>query len=476
MSNLYCEGDEKRECGDSHINQQPEPGRSEFRKDYGRLIHTPCFRRLQGKTQLYPGNESDFFRNRLTHSLEVAQIALGITERLNAEGYFSGQNNIDKDLVQFAGLAHDLGHPPFGHNGEKALDELMKEHGGFEGNAQTLRILAKVEKKLLHTGNGPESGYGLNLTYRTLATILKYDREIPLREKNDGLGLVKGYYASERGLVENIKKNLVPGYLELPESDDKPVFKTIECCIMDIADDIAYSTYDLEDSLHAKYVTPAFLMDELIYNLVIREKVRDRTNKALNKCDHAMLRDDDELIEIALRIFDISTWVGSSSENEFERFRDVCESFRINKTFSEEHLFRSAFTSQRVSNLISSIEIHPLNERFPVLSGVRIPRDDMIEVEILKHLNYELVIRSPNLVMVEHRGKEIVTDIFKAIYKSKGDLLPDEWKRDFEEIPEQREAERRRVVCDFVAAMTDRYAIEFHQALFGGGKSIYKPL
>ena len=128
----------------------PEPYRTNFRRDYARIIHSPAFRRLQRKTQLFPGEESDFFRNRLTHSLEVAQIAKSIAVRLNyqiAQERGPDAGEIDTDLVELAGLAHDLGHPPFGHTGEYALHERMYKVGGFEGNAQTLRILSKLEKR-----------------------------------------------------------------------------------------------------------------------------------------------------------------------------------------------------------------------------------------------------------------------------------------------------------------------------------------
>jgi len=135
-----------------------EVGRSAFRRDYGRLLHSPAFRRLQGKTQLFPGHESDFFRNRLTHSLEVAQVAKGIASQINDSEPTFQKDPIDTDLVEFAALAHDLGHPPFGHNGEAALDDCMKEFGGFEGNAQTLRLLAAVEKKVLKDARGRENG------------------------------------------------------------------------------------------------------------------------------------------------------------------------------------------------------------------------------------------------------------------------------------------------------------------------------
>ena len=137
--------DEKRVLD---VTKKQGDARSPYRRDVARLIHSPCFRRLQGKAQLFPSDEGDFFRNRLTHSLEVAQIASGIALNLNQnKKELSGTDHaIDVDLVHFAALAHDLGHPPFGHDGERALDQLMRPYGGFEGNAQTLRILARLEK------------------------------------------------------------------------------------------------------------------------------------------------------------------------------------------------------------------------------------------------------------------------------------------------------------------------------------------
>ncbi len=139
MKRLYLKSDYDR-----IVKIGEEPHRSAFRRDNGRLIHSAVFRRLQGKTQLFPNYESDFFRNRLTHSIEVAQIAKGITEQINSSEEYFKQHPINTDLVETAALAHDLGHPPFGHNGEKALDHVMKPYGGFEGNAQTLRILTKL--------------------------------------------------------------------------------------------------------------------------------------------------------------------------------------------------------------------------------------------------------------------------------------------------------------------------------------------
>src|SRR5690606_9692054 len=158
-----------------------EPFRSPIWRDRARLIHSASFRRLQGKTQVFAGHEGDFFRNRLSHSLEVAQIAKSIAMRLNAtSSHFAADHmKLDLDLIELAGLAHDLGHPPFGHNGEYALDKCMADHGGFEGNAQTLRILSRLEKKETRNGEyaplseGRDVRLGLNLTFRSLASILK---------------------------------------------------------------------------------------------------------------------------------------------------------------------------------------------------------------------------------------------------------------------------------------------------------------
>lgn len=123
------------------------PGRSEIDRDFARIIHCPSFRRLQGKTQLFPGHESDFFRNRLTHSLEVAQIAESIARKLNSTEPYLRKNPINERICYAAALLHDIGHPPFGHNGEDALDAKMAKFGGFEGNAQTLRIVSQLEKR-----------------------------------------------------------------------------------------------------------------------------------------------------------------------------------------------------------------------------------------------------------------------------------------------------------------------------------------
>ncbi len=282
---LYKQNDKFRPYQES--TDKVKYNRPRFWRDYQRIISSPAFRRLSGKTQLYPGHESDFFRNRLTHSLEVAHIGKSIALNINQDlkkhyrkvGIdISTQDDnffINTDLVQAACIAHDIGHPPFGHQGEEALNSKMKSFGGFEGNAQTLRILSKLEKKTIGkevesgeyhglTKNCEDNRFGLNLTYRTYASILKYDNLIESQLENSQV--IKGFYREEEDLVTAIKKQV----LGKPNPPKNWKFKTIECSIMDIADDIAYSTYDFEDALKGGFVTPLdyiFLNESLITNI-----------------------------------------------------------------------------------------------------------------------------------------------------------------------------------------------------------------
>lgn len=453
-------------------------GRSAFRKDYARLLHAPSFRRLQGKTQLFPGSESDFFRNRLTHSLEVAQIARGIAAKLNKSDVPKCFKNgsIDEDLIEFASIAHDLGHPPFGHNGEHALDQLMREHGGFEGNAQTLRILASVEEKLVQLEDGTViANCGLDLTYRSLAAVLKYDTPIPKKRKENA-GLCKGYFESEAALVQEIKKRVAP------KLNKNKKFKTIECAIMDIADDIAYSTYDLEDSLHGGFVTPLGMANALVNNAELQDAVIKRTNKALIGAGHSKIKSVAELLEIIVEVFGIcmppvvqeaiDTGVAINAK---DALIINLESWRFDKTLSEDGLARTRLTAERVGRLISAVDFVP-NEKFPQLSGVRMKRQEMLQVEVLKHLNYELVIRSSRLAVVEHRGKEVIEKIFTALVKSDGEFLPPDWRVRYTREKIKSRSHAMRTICDYVACMTDRYAAELYQRLFDEGPTIFKPL
>lgn len=478
-----------------------EPYRTSWRRDFARLTHSSAFRRLQGKTQLFPSHESDFFRNRLTHSLEVAQIAKSIAIRLNATEAFlsAAKRKIDTDLVELAALAHDLGHPPFGHNGEAALDECMGDSGGFEGNGQTLRILAKLEKREtlhFHDGepnpvkDGLDARAGLNLAYRSLASVLKYDREIP-RTKRERTGNVdepvKGYHYTEAALVARIKEAVVPGW------DATEPFKTVECSIMDVADDIAYSTYDLEDAFKAGFLSPLTMLtaDRGVVEKVAK-KIEERlatyypnaapTEKKFSPSDVQSV-----LLELFLRAFEppadetfqqhIKLLKGAtrSSDLEVSLAMAAFASHVAGKSqkISGNGYYRARLTSDLVGMFISGVQFQP-NNNFPALSRVCLDINTFKKVEVLKNFAFQSLIMSPMLKVTEHRGKDIVKIIFEAIVKDPL-LLPEDYRRLHAALREPDE--KKRVVCDFIAGMTDRYAIQFYARLFGTSpETIYSPL
>jgi dGTPase len=458
LSQLYRAEDWERPVAESTSSQTY---RSPARQDYARVIHSPSFRRLQGKTQLFPGIESDFFRNRLTHSLEVAQIAESIAFKLNDEHPYFKENPIDPRLCATAALVHDMGHPPFGHNGEHALDDKMLEFGGFEGNAQTFHILTRLEKKRFYeisNGDGNECvdlRAGLNLSFRTLAASLKYDNVID--HVRADTGLIKGYYATDAQIVDSVKDAVCPEW----RSIDQP-FKTIECAIMDIADDIAYSTYDLEDSMKAGFLTPA---DILSSDPELFERVAIKVEKA---CRASCCATD--VAEIFIEMF------ASIVENgdDIGGYAAIRAHDRSKKLAADGHL-RTAFTSQLVGEFIDGVRVQ-LDEKFPALSKVYLEAATLRKVESLKNYTYEATIYSTRLKVAEYRGYEVVTGIFEALSSPKGYLLMPEDTRALYAQFESNATARRRTICDFVAGMTDRYALEFYGRLHSDTpQSIFKP-
>ena len=491
MGGLYSKNDKARVIEDLN-EKDAEPYRTPWRRDYARLIHCPSFRRLQGKTQVFPGHEFDFYRNRLTHSLEVAQIAKSIAIRLNATApeFRRKGSAIQPEIVEFAGLAHDLGHPPFGHNGEQALDERMRNHGGFEGNAQTLRIVARLEKKAtLHLVNGEISAFdgatdlrcGLNLTYRSLASLIKYDRMIPERDADrEKPGTVmKGYFAEEADLVAKIKRKVL-------SSENPPVkFKTVECSIMDIADDIAYSTYDLEDNFKAGFLTPMslFALDDSVYSDVA-ETIVERVRKQYPEREDSAVEIDGGLVqrilfyvfeEILFGVGDELMSVIRSRRIEWQgkKMLVAAEVQGLSRKLAVDGYHRTKFTSELVQLFISGIEVIS-NEKYPQLTNVRLEFNTFLVVEVLKNITYHAIIKSSGLQVVEYRGKDIVKAIFDALDGENGiHLLPD----DFRLICKgAAEIVKMRTICDFIAGMTDRYALEFYSRLHGANiLTIHKP-
>jgi dGTPase len=452
-----------------------QENRPSFRRDNGRLIHSSVFRRLQGKTQLFPCYESDLFRNRLSHSLEVAQIAKGIAENINNNHSYFQKNFIDLDLIETIALAHDIGHPPFGHNGEKALDNCMKEYGGFEGNAQTLRILSKIEKKKTLDGdatpvkNGEDYRCGLNLTYRCLASVLKYDNMIPKdRKKTDDV--VKGFYYTELDIVNKIRKNIYANNVKR--------IKTIECQIMDVADDIAYSTYDLEDAFKAEFLSPIKM---LATDPILLDKVAIKVKKKLNlpQFGHkAVFRVLFENYKDILEFDNIDTFLpedGIARENLVATIAP--HAYDLSNRICCDGYFRTKHTSDLVHEFMSDIDIK-LNKYNPSLSEIKIPQKIRKKIEILKNYTYEAVIMSPRLKVAEYRGYEIVETIFRALTEDSIfdgiKLLPDDFQNLYNSFLDERL--KVRTVCDFIAGMTDRYAVEFYARLKSENpQTIFKP-
>ena len=261
--------------------------RTEWERDYARLIHSAAFRRLQSKTQVLGLGESDFYRTRLTHSMEVAQIGTGILRSLKAK-YKNQDQEIydvlpDEALMNAICLAHDIGHPPFGHGGEVALNIRMREHGGFEGNGQTLRILTQLDK---YTEN-----YGLNPTRRLLLGVLKYPSSYTATVQESAYGELKSprwlseskkqkppkcYLDTEDKVVDWILEPLNSNIIEFTKLEPhksghlKPANKALDTSIMELADDISYSLHDLEDAISLGMITRTDWED---HNQVVFQKV-----------------------------------------------------------------------------------------------------------------------------------------------------------------------------------------------------------
>jgi len=486
---LYSTLDELRLFDDGKTaKRENEPYRTEWRKDYGRLVHSPSFRRLQGKTQLFPNNENDFYRNRITHSLEVAQIAKSIAMKINSN-HFEDNNKIDLDIVELAGLAHDLGHPPFGHNGETSLDECMREiNGGFEGNAQTLRIVSRLEKKATLTKDsngefipildGKDNRCGLNLTARSLAALLKYDQPIPARNKNRGARegkVFKGYYECDTEIVEFVKTSVLG--IPMTEIQDRGIkFKTIECQIMDIADDIAYSTYDLEDAFKADFLNPLKLVSfgNSFYKEIAEEIQEDlKTNYTANNYEPGDLTYTET--DILVTLLSLFGQIFDTPEGEIP-YDIAGKACHHSESLASNGYLRTDFTSDLVATFIDGV-MFEANLEFPALSKVYLHPQIFKIVETLKKISYKSLIMSPMLKIAEYRGKDIIGKIYGVLKDdAKGGnlLLPKDYGHLYLKATE--DSFRQRVICDYIAGMTDRYALEFYNRLFGTvPETIHKP-
>jgi dGTPase len=406
-------------------------------RDRARVIHSAAFRRLQAKTQVLGIGEGDFHRTRLTHSMEVAQIARGIVFTLKqgfeennhpASKWLPGQN-----LIETISLSHDFGHPPFGHGGEVALNFTMRNHGGFEGNGQTLRLLSRLEA---HTDD-----YGLDPTRRVLLGILKYPvnysrivrRTAPeaprdLRwVKRDDWKPPKCYLATEDDVVTWIfepfgssDRDMIRQLKDEPCDDKhgKSKYHALDAGIMELADDIAYGIHDLEDAIVLRMISS-------------------------HDWDAIFSKIDD-------------TWA-----QEFKITRSTSENL-----FSGSGSARKRAIGLLVNALICSVEIRELSEFEHPLLKYQASLTESAEkfLRQAKSLVKNKVVNTPEVQTLEYRGQQLITSLFEAFASDPARLLKETFRQKHQDSKSLEE--KNRVICDFIAGMTDEYATRMYERLF----------
>jgi dGTPase len=372
------------------FEEPPSQTRSPFRRDCDRVIHSTAFRRLKHKTQVFVFHEGDHYRTRLTHSLEVAQIARALARQLG----------LDEDLTETLALAHDLGHPPFGHAGERALDACLKAHGGFDHNAQTLRVVTSLEHRY------PEFD-GLNLSWESLEGIVKHNG--PLTDRS---GAALGRYR-DRGVPVGIAEHNVRYDLELWSS------ASLEAQVAAIADDIAYNAHDIDDGLRAGL----FAVDDLKIMALTAEMIAgiDRHYPALDP-----------------------------DRRGAELVRELI-SYLIGSTISEARHRLEAAAPQSVDDVRN-------HDQRLIAFPAEVAKAEAEIKAFLRHRMY----RHPRVMRVMGEAEQILFDLFGHYQNAPGDLPP-EW------LPSESgdgETGGARRIGNFIAGMTDRFALTEHQRLF----------
>ncbi len=387
-----------------------ESVRSAFARDRARVLHSAALRRLAAKTQVMVAGEADFPRTRLTHTLEVAQIARELGAALGC----------DPDVVEVAGLAHDLGHPPYGHNGEEALDVIAERIGGFEGNAQSLRVLSRLEAKVVDPATG--ESVGLNLTRASLDAACKYPW--PRRE-----GLRKfGAYADDLPVFDWLREG-APGDQTCVEEQ-----------VMDWSDDVAYSVHDFEDAVHSG-----------IASLAAFASARER--RSLVETAHARFPDEGEpaALEEALdRLVALDYWPRSFDGS----MRDLV---------TLKH-----FTSYLIGRFCSTAQVATQVEFGPgplTRYGARlvVPEEVRAEVSVMKAVAVLYVMHRPGADEEYERQRAVIAELVNALVLDGGRSL-EPWLRPAYDAAND-DAGRLRVVIDQVASLTDVSIRAWHRRL-----------
>jgi dGTPase len=351
--------------------------RSEFQRDRDRIIHSTAFRRLEYKTQVFVNHEGDLFRTRLTHSIEVAQMSRTIARALH----------LNEDLSEAIALAHDLGHTPFGHSGQDALNECMKEYGGFEHNLQSLRVVDELEEKYAEFN-------GLNLTFESREGILKHCSNKNAEQLGD-LGL---------RFLNKTQPN-------------------IEAQMVNLADSIAYNSHDVDDGLRSGFITIEQLCETKFFSLLYANVAKD----------YPKLDNKRTIYEIVRRMIDaqIKDLIADSSQK-----------------ISQANPQSIADIRQHKDSLISF-------------------SDDMYEMHTeLKRFLRENLYRHYRVHRMSHKAGNVISELFKAMLNDLR-LMPPEYRKKAQQQQEKNgDSGRARIVSDYIAGMTDRYAIKEYKRIF----------
>ncbi len=407
------------------VDEPPKrSGRTSFERDRARVVHSSALRRLSAKTQVMGAGTDDFVRNRLTHSLEVAQVARELGKSLGC----------DPDIVDSAALAHDLGHPPFGHNGETALDGAAADIGGFEGNAQTLRLLSRLEAKAFApaAGGGIGRSVGLNLTRATLSACVKYPwgrDDAPLQARS-ALGADKfGAYEDDAEVFTWLRAGAPEGR------------RPIEAQVMDLSDDIAYSVHDVEDGVFGGFfaLDPAGLDRASIF-----ETAREWYDSAA----------DDTRMDAALdRLQDLIEWPTAS----FDGSRPARAAL---KSLTSALIGRFAMAAQ-----VATVDRWGAGPLTRYEADIEVPGDTCDEITVLKALAAHYVMRTDRRASVQDRQRELLLALVAALAAGEGRDLEPDFAADF--AAAGHDAGRRRVIIDQVASLTDVSARSWALRLLG---------
>jgi dGTPase len=391
-------------------DQTGSPGRGPFVRDRARVLHSSALRRLAAKTQVVEVGADDFPRTRLTHSLECAQIGREMGAALGC----------DPDLVDAACLAHDLGHPPFGHNGEAALAEVASTCGGFEGNAQSLRLITRLEAKVV--------GAGLNLTRATLDATLKYPWIGP-RPGEPAWSAKYGAYEADAEVFAWIRQGAPEG---------RPC---LEAQVMDWADDVAYSVHDLEDGLHAGLITLTQLRDP-------GEQLRVAELTLGTYCPDGFT-DVAELAEGFARLLELDCWPG-----EFDGSEAAAAGMKN-------------LTSELIGRLCGAAQAATLAAAAPPLrryaADLLVPREQRLECALLKGVTASYVMSRPGVDVAQARERELIAELAAAVLAGAPSTLQPAFRPAFEAAASDQD--RQRIVIDQIASFTDTSAAAWHRRL-----------